>query len=255
MNFFEYAGAAILLAVDGAGKTMLLLGRALGWSRRSWYYRREVLAQMLFCGVESLPVVSVVALFAGMIVALQTGTELADFGLQDSIGSIVAASVCREMGPVFAAIIVAARVGSAMAAQLGTMKVGEEIDALEAMSISPVRYLVMPRVVGLVLMMPVLTMFADVIGILGGALVGRLQINVPYAVFFDRVQNNLQIKDIFIGVLKSTVFGLTISAVACRQGLSATSGALGVGRATTSTVVIALMYVLIFNYFITALFY
>ena len=255
MRLLEKTGEGILRALDGAGETLLLLFRGLGWGRTAWRYRRLVVAQMLFCGVESLSVVAVVAFAAGMIVSLQTGTALADFQLQDTIGSIVAVSVCREMGPVFAAIIVAARVGSAMAAQLGTMKVSEEVDALEAMSINPVRYLVMPRVIGLVLMMPVLAMFSDVLGIAGGAMVGRLQIGVPYTVFFDKALDSLEMKDIGVGILKTTVFGMIIAAVACRQGLGAVSGALGVGKATTKTVVISLMFVLIFNYFISAIFY
>jgi len=127
---------------------------------------------MLLCGVESLPVVLLVALFTGMVVALQTGQALARFELEGTIGNVVAASICREMGPVFTAIIVAGRVGSAMAAQLGTMKVSEEIDALEVMSIDPNRYLVMPRVWSLLVMLPILTIFADLIGIVGGAVIG-----------------------------------------------------------------------------------
>ncbi len=248
-------GGKILETLQGVGETLLLLFRGLCWVRRAWKYRFFVIDQMLFCGVESLPVVSIVALFAGMIVSLQTGTELARFQLQGTIGNIVAASICREMGPVFAAIIVAARVGSAMAAQLGTMKVSEEIDALEAMSIDPIRYLVMPRIWAILIMLPILTIFSDLIGILGGAVVGRLQIGVSYASFFDRVLDNLEVKDIYIGVLKASVFSMIISSIACYQGLSAVAGAHGVGRATTRTVVFALMFILMFNYFITSIFY
>jgi len=255
MKLLETTGKRVLSTLQGVGETLILLVRALFWLKGALKYRVILIEQMLFCGVESLPVVSIVALFAGMIVSLQTGTELAKFQLEGSIGNIVSASVSREMGPVFAAIIVAARVGSAMAAQLGTMKVSEEIDALEAMSIDPVRYLVMPRVWAILIMLPILTIYANLIGILGGAVVGRLQIGVSYYTFFDQVFTNLKVKDIYIGLLKAGVFALIISSIACHQGLIARAGARGVGLATTRTVVFALMFILMFNYFITAIFY
>ncbi len=255
MNVIERTGGGIIATLQGVGGTIVLLSQAIGFLAQGLRYRLLILGQMLFVGVESLPVVSAVALFAGMIVALQTGHELARFQLQDTIGTIVAASVCREMGPIFAAIIVAARVGSAMAAELGTMKVSEEIDALEAMSINPVRYLVMPRVAGILIMLPILTLYSDLIGMLGGALVGHLQIGVSYYAFYQKVIRNLELKDIFIGLFKSAVFALIISSIACSQGLKADSGAQGVGRATTRTVVYGLLFILIFNYFITSIFY
>lgn len=255
MNPIEKTGNQILVTLQGVGETLILLTRGIYWFKEVLKYRVLIIEQMLFCGVESLPVVSIVALFAGMIVALQTGHALEPFQFQETIGGIVSASVCREMGPVFAAIIVAARVGSAMAAQLGTMKVSEEIDALEAMSINPVRYLVMPRIWAILIMLPILTIFADLIGIVGGAVVGRLQIGITYYTFFDRVLHSLEVKDIYIGVLKAAVFGLIISSIACHQGLKATAGASGVGRATTRAVVFSLLFILMFNYFITAIFY
>jgi phospholipid/cholesterol/gamma-HCH transport system permease protein len=255
LNVIERAGRGIIDTMEGVGGTVLTLSRAVGFFTQALRYRVLILEQMLFVGVESLLVVSVVALFAGMIVALQTGHELARFQLEGTIGNIVAASVCREMGPVFAAIIVAARVGSAMAAELGTMKVSEEIDALEAMSINPIRYLVMPRVAAILIMLPILTLYSDLVGMVGGAMVGRLQIGVSYYSFYQRVVRNLEVKDIYIGVLKAAVFALIISSIACSQGLKADSGAQGVGRATTRTVVFSLLFVLIFNYFITSIFY
>ena len=255
MNVIATTGRGIIDTLEGVGRTVVTLCQALGFLNQVLKYRVLILEQMLFVGVESLPVVSVVALFAGMIVALQTGHELARFQLQGTIGNIVAASVCREMGPVFAAIIVAGRVGSAMAAELGTMKVSEEIDALEAMSISPIRYLVMPRVAAILIMLPILTLYSDLIGMLGGAMVGRLQIGVSYYAFYQRVVRNLEPKDIYIGVLKAAVFALIISSIACSQGLQANAGAQGVGRVTTRTVVFSLLFILIFNYFLTSIFY
>ncbi len=255
MSLLEKSGAKILESLEGMGGTVALLFRGFCWFPVSWKYRREIVAQMLLCGVESLPVVMVVAVFAGMVLALQTGQELARFQLQGTIGNIVAASICREMGPVFTAVIVAGRVGSAMAAQLGTMKVSEEIDALEAMSINPVRYLVMPRIWAFLVMLPVLTIFANLVGILGGAMIARLQIGVSYHSYFDGVLTNLQTMDIFNGMVKAVVFGLTIAAIACYQGLHAREGAQGVGRATTRSLVFSFLMIVVFDYFITAFFY
>lgn len=255
MNLIAKSGHQILITTQGVGEAFLLLLQGFYWFKKTWKYRAEILRQMLFCGVESLPVVSVVAMFSGMIVALQVGHSLAVFQLEATIGNIVAASLCREMGPVFAAIIVAARVGTAVAAELGTMRVSEEIDALEAMSINPVRYLVMPRIWAFLIMLPVLTIYADLVGILGGAVVGRLQIGVSYSDFFTRVMNNLELKDIYSGIIKAVVFGLTIVVVSCHQGLKAKAGARGVGRATTRALVFSFLLILLFDYFITSFFY
>ncbi len=255
MDILDKTGSKILEIFQGMGGTVVLLFRGFYWFKTTLKYRVPIIEQMLLCGVESLPVVMVVALFTGMVLALQTGHELAQFQLQGTIGNIVAASICREMGPVFAAIIVAGRVGSAMAAQLGTMRVSEEIDALEAMSINPIRYLVMPRIWALLVMLPILTAFADLVGIVGGGVIARLQIGISYYTYFDGVMSNLEIKDIYTGMVKAVVFGLTIAAVACYQGLNARAGAQGVGRATTRSLVFSFLMVLVFDYFITAIFY
>ncbi len=255
MRVLENTGDYVLNALQGVGEAALLLLRGLSWSYQALKYRALVSEQMLFSGVESLPVVMVVAFFVGMVVSLQTGQEMARFQLQDNIGGIVAASMFREMGPVFSALIVAGRVGSSMAAQLGTMKVSEEIDALEAMSINPVRYLVMPRVLALLVMMPVLTLFANGVGLIGGALVGRYQIGVSYYTFFDTVVRNIQIRDITSGLIKAATFGLIIGSVSCHQGLKAAEGARGVGRATTRSLVYSFLFILMFDYFITAFIY
>ncbi len=238
MTALEKTGGKILDSLQGMGGTVSLLFQGFYWFKASWKYRKEIVAQMLLCGYESVPVVLVVGLFTGMVLALQTGQELARIQLEGTIGNIVAG-----------------RVGSAMAAQLGTMKVSEEIDALEAMSINPVRYLVMPRVWAFLVMLPVLTIFANLVGILGGAVISRLQIGVSYYAFFDGVLTNLEVIDIYNGMIKAVVFGLTIAAVSCYQGLNARGGARGVGRATTRSLVFSFLMILIFNYFITAFFY
>ncbi|MCX6348183.1 MAG: ABC transporter permease, partial [Candidatus Aureabacteria bacterium] len=245
MNVIATTGRGIIDTLEGVGKTVVTLCQALGFLNQVLKYRVLVLEQMLFVGVESLPVVSVVALFAGMIVALQTGHELARFQLQGTIGNIVAASVCREMGPVFAAIIVAGRVGSAMAAELGTMKVSEEILALETSALNPIWFLVVPRVFATMVMIPALTAIANVIGILGGMFIGTTLLDMSPGFYWDRTIEALKQKDIFTGLLKSEAFAVVISVIACYQGLNVEGGAEGVGKATTSTVVSCIVSIII----------
>lgn len=248
-------GRAILNATELSGVALLMTFRALHYVGLVWRRRSEILTQMLVCGVNSLPVAMLVAAFTGMVLALQTGVELADWGQSQRIGAIVAASMCRELGPIWIGVILAARVGSAMAAELGTMRVSEEIDALEVMSIDPAKFLVMPRLIALIVMAPVLTAYADLIGILGGAVVGKYQLGVRYHVYFDWAQRTLTNKDILSGLLiKAPIFGLTIAVVGCALGLNVkpSEGAEGVGNATRNSVVVALILLIVFNYFLTS---
>lgn len=224
----------------------------LVFSKRS---RHDVLNQMYITGIKSLGVITVVGMFTGMILALQTGLELRRFGLQNNIGTAVAVVMMREMGPFMTALIIAASVGSAIAAQLGTMTVSEEIAALEIMSISPVRFLVMPRLAALILMMPILTIYTNTLGLLGGAVVGATQLQVSFAAYFDNAKIFAENKDLFVGLLKAVVFGIVIATVACHQGFSATEGAVGVGQATRRTVIISFLTILVLGYMISRLFY
>jgi len=246
-------GRRILSLIHGAGYNMLLLFRTLSYVGGIFLRSREVLRQMYVTGVLSLPLTMLVALFTGMVLALQTGMELLRWGIQAEIGTIVTASMSREMGPIWTGIVLAARVGSGMAAELGTMKVSEEIDALEVMSIDPARYLVLPRLVALVLVAPILTIYSDLIGIVGGAIVGQCQIGVSYDQYFQKGMDALRVLDIYSGLVKSIVFATTIAIVGCSQGLRTTGGAEGVGNATRNTVVISLILIIVFNYFITSL--
>ncbi len=255
MNFLERTGTGILNGLTGAGGTICLLGESIYWCRASIRNRSKIIHQMDVAGVGSLPVVGLVAIFSGMVLSLQTGAELSRFHVEEMVGSLVAVSILREMGPVISAIIVAGRVGAAMAAELGTMRVSEEIDALETMSINPVRFLVMPRLVALVVMLPVLTVFAIFIGIFGGAVIANNIMNVDYQVFFQRGIDFLHYKDIFSGMTKSIVFAFLIVGISCYQGMNATGGAAGVGKATIKGVVLSFLFVLIFNYFLTRFFY
>jgi len=255
VSLLEKTGTAILNGLSGTGGTICLLGKSVYWCKSAIRNRPKIIHQMDTAGLGSLPVVSLVSIFSGMVLSLQTGLELSHFHLEDMVGSLVTVSMFREMGPVITAIIVAGRVGAAMAAELGTMKVSEEIDALETMSINPVRFLVMPRLAALVLMLPVLTIFGILIGIFGGAAIANSLMDVDYQVFLQKGIDFLHYKDVLSGMTKSVVFAFLIAGISCYQGMNTTGGAEGVGKATIRAVVLSFLFVLIFDYFITRFFY
>lgn len=222
------------------------------FSKRS---RHETASQMFITGIKSLAVITVVALFTGMILALQTGLELRRYGQEVYIGSAVSVSMIREMGPFMTGLIIAASVGSAIAAQIGTMTVSEEIAALEVMSINPNRFLVMPRLVALTIMMPILTVYTNILGILGGAVVGSTQLGVSMQAYMDNATQFATNKDLYVGLFKAFIFGVVITGVACHQGFMTRDGAVGVGRATRRAVIISFLVILVLGYMITRLFY
>jgi phospholipid/cholesterol/gamma-HCH transport system permease protein len=243
------------LAISGLGYNVLLLIQTIANLRYLPKRMKDLVHQVELSAFGGFPVALIVGVFTGMVLALQAGIELARFGQEENIGALVAASMCREMGPVMTGYILAGLIGSTMAAELGTMKVSEEIDALEVMSINPVNYLVMPRVVAMALVCPLLTIYTNLIGILGGALVGNLILNVNFNLYFRYAQETLDLKDIYSGLFKSFIFGITIALVGCAQGLRAQNGAAGVGRATMRAVVISFIAILIFDYILTWFFY
>jgi len=257
LNPLGAVGRTVLLACRDGGRALLMLGEALWMLRHagSRRNRKETLRQLYVTGVKSLGVITVVALFTGMILALQTGLELRRFGQEVNIGTAVTVVMVREMGPFMTGLIIAASVGSAIAAQLGTMTVGEEIAALEVMSINPVRFVVMPRLCALLVMMPLLTVYTNVVGIFGGALVGSTQLGVAMRAYFDNAVQYAENKDMYVGLLKALFFGAIIATVACHQGFGATEGAVGVGRATRRTVIISFLTILVVGYMVTRMFY
>ena len=257
LRSFRRLGRIVLLACHDMGQALIMLGSATLYIRTLWRprARREASLQLYITGIKSLGVISVVALFTGMILALQTGLELRRYGQEEFIGSAVANSIIREMGPFMTGLIIAASVGSAIAAQLGTMKVSEEIAALEVMSINPNRFLVMPRLVALAIMLPILTVYTNILGILGGGIVGATQLGVSLQAYLDNATRFAENKDLYVGLFKAFVFGIIIATVACYQGLSTTAGAVGVGRATRQTVITSFLLILIVGYMITRLFY
>ena len=257
LRSFLRLGRIILIACHDMGHAVIMLGSATLYLRTIWRprARHETISQLYVTGIKSLGVITVVAVFTGMILALQTGLELRRYGQEEFIGSAVANSIIREMGPFMTGLIIAASVGSAIAAQLGTMAVSEEIAALEVMSINPNRFLVMPRLVALAIMLPVLTVYTNILGILGGGIVGATQLGVSFQAYLDNATRFAENKDLFVGLFKAFVFGIIIATVACYQGLSATEGAVGVGRATRQTVITSFLMILIVGYMITRLFY
>ncbi|GBF49251.1 ABC transporter membrane protein [Leptospira ryugenii] len=245
--------------IEAIGFTVLLLFRAFSQTPHVVFKRKEIIEQMYISGVGSLFVVSIVSVFTGMIMGLNTGLGLRDFGAEGQIGLLLTITLTREMSPFMTSLILAASVGSAMAAEIGTMKVSEEIDALEVMSINPVRYLVMPRIFGFSIMVPVLCIYSSTLGILGGAIVGHFQLGIDILSYFqdvkDRVSSIPGLKDLYVGIFKGYVFGLLIATISCSQGLRTEGGAIGVGQTTRKAVVISFLTVIFFGYVITAIFY
>lgn len=252
----DSAGEFILGLVTTAGRGVLLLGRSL---RQFRYLHRNLdkfLNQIFIAGVVALPVVTITALFTGFVLAAQTGHALRDYGIANlALGPIVGASITREMGPVLTAICVAGFVGGGMASLVGTMRVNEEIDALEVMSINPVRFLVMPRLAAMMIVLPLLTIYADFVGIMGGAFVSFTQVDVPYKDYFDWLELGLKLRDIVFGLIKAWTFGVIITIVACQEGYHTSGGAEGVGRATMRAVVYSFLLILISNYLLFSLVY
>ena len=257
MRSAERVGGKVLQLFHDAGHAIVMLVEAIWFIRFAFGKRsqQETSTQMYITGIKSLAVITVVALFTGMILALQTGLELRRYGQEVYIGSAVAVSMIREMGPFMTGLIIAASVGSAIAAQIGTMVVSEEIAALEVMSINPNRFLVMPRLVALAAMMPILTVYTNILGILGGAIVGSTQLGVSMRAYMDNATQFATNKDLYVGLFKAFVFGIVITTVSCHQGFMTTEGAVGVGKATRRSVIISFLVILVVGYMITRMFY
>ena len=243
-TLFKDVGHSILAFLSAFGAGGIVLGDALkGVVSGNVRARNRIIEQMAVVGIESLPIVLITLLFGGMVIGLQTAKELIMYGASQYSGSIVSLSVAREIAPTLTGIVVAARIGSAFAAELGAMRITNQIDAMRALAIDPVRYLVTPRLVAAAIMLPVLTMFGNVMGLIGGLLTS-LNVGISYQTFMNSAANYLTVYDIAGGLLKTMVFGIIIAITACYIGLNTEGGAAGVGRSTTSAVVwsIVLLY-------------
>jgi len=256
-NVIGRLGRRSLLTIREVGKAALLFVNAVLCFRfvLEQRARREIVKQMYTGGIKSLGVITIVALFTGMILALQTGIELRKFNQEVNIGTAVMVSMLREMGPFMTGLILAACVGSAIAAQIGTMVVSEEVAALEIMSIDPVRFLVMPRLVAMCVMTPLLAFYTCCMGILGGGLVGSTQLGVPWAAYIENAVRFAAVKDLGVGLFKALLFGIIITIVACHQGFATSQGAVGVGLSTRKAVIVSFLLILLVGYFVTRLFY
>lgn len=245
-------GTATLRWLEEVGAAVAFVARtALSLARLRWE-GQQVILQMSRAGVDSVPLVLLTGLFSGMVLAYQTASQLLRFGAEGFVGGLVAVSMAREAAPVFTAVTVAGRVGAGFAAELGTMVVTEQVDALTVMGTDPLEYLVVPRTVALVFMLPVLVVLANAVGSVGGYVVS-VAVGVPGAAYVDSVRQLLDLHDLTGGLGKSAAFGLLIALVACHKGLRATGGAAGVGQATTGAVVAAIAWILAANYFLDVL--
>jgi len=219
------------------------------------YKLNHIIEQSKKAGYDSLPIVSVVSLFIGFIFALQFGYFMQRIGSEMYIASLVALAIVRELGPVLTALIVAGRVGAANTAELGSMQVTEQIDALETLATNPIKYLVVPRFVALSVMLPLLTLYANIIGILGSYLICVLKLGITSNMYINMTFSALFYKDLFTGLFKAWIFGMVIALVSCHEGFNVAGGAVGVGRATTRSVVFSFLMIIAADCFITALFY
>jgi phospholipid/cholesterol/gamma-HCH transport system permease protein len=242
------------IALGHLGAVSLLFGQTLRETVRRRPEWSVLVEQLHHLGVRSLAIATVTALFTGMVLALQTSYSLAAYGAKLFVGDVVALSLVRELGPVLTSLMVGGRVGAGITAEIGTMKVTEQIDAIRAMAASPVRKLVAPKVLAIVIMLPVLVILADFVGILGGLIMAVTTLSQPAPFYIQHVITALDLHDVLSGLGKTVFFALFISLIACHNGLSATGGADGVGRATTQTVVAASLSVLISDFFLTKFF-
>jgi phospholipid/cholesterol/gamma-HCH transport system permease protein len=254
LRFVDRFGRKGQAAMEYLGGMAELAGQTLVAAISRPFYSSEVLSQMDAIGVRSLSITGITALFTGMVLALQTAYSLAAFGGKMFTGRVVAISLVRELGPVLTALMVGGRVGSGITAELGSMTVTEQVDALRSMAISPIRRLVLPRVLAVVIMLPILTAIADVLGILGGLLIAVVDLQLTTQDYLNSIWQAMAIQDITSGLGKTIFFGLEVALVGCYNGLQVEGGATSVGQATTRTVVFASISILISDFFLTKLF-
>lgn len=255
MNFLAVLGRVFLRFLAATGRLSIFASKAISAAFTPPYYFRSVGKQMIEIGYYSLPVVGLTAIFTGMVLALQSYTGFSRFNAESSIAAVVVISITRELGPVLAGLMVAGRVGASMAAEIGTMRVTEQIDALVTLSTNPFKYLIAPRLIAGVIMLPCLVAVADVIGVYGGYLVGIHKLGFNPGVYLKNTMDFLEAKDVISGLVKASVFGFIISLMGCYNGFNSQRGAQGVGLATTNAVVTASILILVMNYIITELFF
>jgi phospholipid/cholesterol/gamma-HCH transport system permease protein len=254
LKLLELVGAFVLRRLDDLGTIVLLYRdtmRELGHKPRL----RHILAQMSHLGVDSLLIVSLTLLFTGVVMTLQTADILIRFGAQGTIGGIISIAIGRELGPVLVGVVCAGRVGAAITAEISTMKVTEQIDALRVMAVSPVNYLIVPRMIACMIVVPILTVFGDIIGVIGGWFVAVYYNGISSYLFMNSIHKFTEVFDITGGVIKAVFFGNVIAVLGCYYGLHSPDGAEGVGKATTKTVVSSIIVIFILNAVLTFVLY
>ena len=254
-SFLQILGKPLVAFVMNLGYFSQFVAKSVYNCFMPPYYLKLFFAQFMSIGFYSLPVVGLTTLFAGMVIAIQTYSGISEYGAESVVASVVLISVTRELAPVLSALMVAGRIGAAMAAEIGTMRVTEQIDALVTLSANPFRYLIAPRVWAAVIVMPLLVLFGDIIGIFGGYLVGVYKLDFNPANYINNTMNNLTSVAIVMGVVKAAIFGFIIAIMGCYHGYRSKGGAQGVGEATTNSVVTSSILILIFNYLITEMFF
>jgi len=255
MNPLASIGRTTISFFNTTGRISLFFARALYHCFTPPFYGRLLGRQLIEIGYYSLPVVGLTAIFTGMVLALQSYTGFVRFNAEGAVASVVVLSITRELAPVLAGLMVSGRIGAAMAAEIGTMSVTEQIDALTTLSTNPFKYLVAPRLIAGVLMLPLLVLVADIIGVFGGYLVSVYKLGFNPTVYLERTWDILEPLDVVSGLVKAAVFGFLISLMGCYHGYHSRGGAKGVGAATTNAVVSASVLILAFNYIITELFF
>lgn len=255
MNFLAAIGRTFLGFLAATGRLSVFTGITLGHCVRPPIYWRLLGRQLVDIGYYSLPVVGLTTLFSGMVLALQSYTGFSRFNAESAIATVVVLSMTRELGPVLAGLMVAGRIGASMAAEIGTMRVTEQVDALTTLSTSPYKYLVVPRVLAGIISLPFLVLIGDIIGVFGGYLVGVHKLGFNAGGYLKSTFDFLEVQDVVSGLVKAAVFGFLIALMGCYHGYHSGRGAQGVGRATTNAVVSASILILISNYLITELFF
>lgn len=247
-------GKTVLKMAESVGRLTIIIEQTIVGALRPVKSWKSILYQMNEIGVNTFPVTGLTALFTGFVLALQTGMSFQKvFNEPLYVGTVVSLSIVRELGPVLTALVVSGRVGAAIAAELGTMKVTEQIDALYTLGTNPIRYLAVPRFIACLIMVPILTALSDFIGIMGGYVVCKFRLNIPSSVYWEDIFTTMEFEDVFHGLIKSCVFAAIIVTISCYKGFTCEGGAEGVGRATTSAVVYSMVLVLVSDYFISNL--
>ncbi|MGE3624012.1 MAG: MlaE family ABC transporter permease [Bdellovibrionales bacterium] len=255
MNPLRLIGHTFLEFLQASGKLAAFTANSVSHCFRPPFFFRQLVRQFIDIGYYSLPVVGLTAVFTGMVLALQSYTGFSRFNAESGIATVVVLSVTRELGPVLAGLMVAGRIGAAMAAELGTMRVTEQIDALTTLSTNPVKYLIVPRIVAATITLPLLVLVADIIGVFGGFLVSVYRLEFNAAHYISQTWEYLETRDVTSGLWKAAAFGFIIALMGCYNGFNSRGGAQGVGAATTNAVVTASILILITNYLLTGIFF